>query len=300
TTSLQKKLSERLKKIPYLAYLYSGINDQNKMILYTSSLNCPHIVSEQLRHELQRFRNEENILNFTLQPIRAKAYYGAISTSPITIREKNFQNLVENKNNSIQKNTYYIENTSSLKVFENPLQQIDYNLLYFLSVLKAKYLIKARYGVWVDQCYKLFRLNDISSEDTRAQMDLLNQLDIRARRRNLLDYSLTMRSFSRLNTILITEIFLSNNKKEEDLAELIDRLRIFSWLGLLKFYDRWLFTLPGIGHEHPIAHLIKKEIQKTGFELSQFTINDFFGQFVPYHDLYNFETSKWFHGLEKK
>ncbi|MHA1505255.1 MAG: hypothetical protein ACTSPT_08705, partial [Candidatus Heimdallarchaeota archaeon] len=60
----------------------------------------------------------------------------------------------------------------------------DYNLLYFLSILKNKYLLKSRYGVIVSELPRFYELNDIAISDVVSQTDFINQIEIRFHKSN--------------------------------------------------------------------------------------------------------------------
>lgn len=290
-----QKIEEFLLQNPYIQELFKGKTEGNVPIFYSSSFICPHIVSDQLREQLDYWKHEGAIIDYSLQLIRHRHHYSTVTMNPFNPTPKNFSELILDKDCSltVTKLTLRKEQKDFSMEFDDTIPSVDYNLLYFLSIIRCRYPLKARYGVWVDEFYKLCKHNDISPSNISAQMNFINQLEIRARRKKLLQYSLTLRSFSFLSDVLIIEIPLKSNYNQEKLLALIGQLRVFSWLAVLQLYDRWLISLPGISCQHPIAKLLQKIIQNRGFSPKLFTINSISYRPIPYHKLYDFDSNKW-------
>ncbi|MHA1442616.1 MAG: hypothetical protein ACTSPK_12265, partial [Candidatus Heimdallarchaeota archaeon] len=194
----------------------------------------------------------------------------------------------------IKKYTFSTEKRDASMEFDDDDIPFDYNLLYFLSILKNKYLLKSRYGVIVSKLPKFYELNDIAISDVVSQTDFINQIEIRARRRNLLSYALYMRSHRpRVSNMLIFEISTINNITDEKLEQLRNRLHVFSFLGVVVLSDRAIFTLPGVSHEHPIKELIEEVLAEEKIESVFYTIKLSKNRFVPLPELYDFDTQKW-------
>jgi len=287
------QIYELLWKIPYLKTLYVGTQN-NQQILYSPSLICPHLVSEQLNEQLRKFESKE-ILEYNLQLVRERYHFGTVTSQYLTPSIATFKDLLSNKKQlpGIKKYAFSEEKRDASMEFDDDDIPFDYNLLYFLSILRQKYLLKSRYGVVVSELPKLYEINEIPISDVVAQTDFINQIEIRARRRNLLSYALFMRSYSpRGSNVLIFEI-LSDNLSEEKLVQLTEKLRIFSFFGLFKLSDRAIFTIPGVSHEHPIKEIIEEIITKEKAESHFYTISLSKARFVKLHELYDFDTQKW-------
>ncbi|MBD3189937.1 MAG: hypothetical protein GF308_04810 [Candidatus Heimdallarchaeota archaeon] len=293
-TNIQK-MGEFLLQNPYIQELFKGQTEDDIPIYYSSTFICPHLVSEQLREQLEHWKYEGLVVDYSLQLIRHRHHYSSVTTTPLNPTLQNFSKLIlaDNCFLNVTKLTLRQEQKDFSMEFDDTVPSVDYNLLYFLSIIRCRYPLKARYGVWVDEFYKLCKHNNISPSNISAQMNFINQLEIRARRKKLLHYSLTLRSFSFLSDVLVIEIPLDPHYNKEKLLALIDRLRVFSWLAVLQLYDRWLISLPGISCQHPIAQLLKKIIQNKGFLPKLFTINSISYRPIPYHKLYNFDSNKW-------
>ncbi len=283
-----------LIEIPYLKTLYIGEENGNK-ILYSPSLICPHLVSEQLSEQLRKFESKD-VLDFTLQLIRERYIVGTVTSDYFTPSMKKFKDLLNTseKEPNMKKYTFSIEKRDASMEFDDEDLPFDNNLLYFLSILRNKFLLKSRYGVVVSELQKLYEINEIPISDVVSQTDFLNQIDIRARRRNLLSYALFMRSHRPLGTdVLIFEIPSIDNLSDKQLEKIRKRLHIFSFLGIVILSDRIIFTLPGVSHEHPIKNLIEEILIEEKVEPLFYTIKLSKSKFVPLHELYDFETQKW-------
>ncbi|MHA1435680.1 MAG: hypothetical protein ACTSO7_17710, partial [Candidatus Heimdallarchaeota archaeon] len=223
-----EQIHDLLWKIPYLKSLYIGESEGQKL-LYSPSLICPHLVSEQLNEQLRKFEAKE-ILEYTLQLIRGRYHFGTITSKYLTPSMKTFTELLDNSKStkSLKKYTFAEEIRDSSLVFNDDDIPFDYNLLYFLSILSSKFLLKSRYGVNVSQLPKLYEKNDIPKANVDSQTDFINQIEIRARRRNLLSYALFMRGQApKTSNVLIFEIH-TIDLSDEKLQKLIERLSIFS------------------------------------------------------------------------
>jgi hypothetical protein len=291
---VREKLTKRLLLIPYLKELFIGENERNEKILYSSNIYCPHIIANHIESILKKGTKNRSIKDFTFQLIRNREYYSVITTASLNPTREMFKKLLSGeKSSDINKLTLTHEQKDFSMEFNEEELFIDQNLLHFLSILRCRYLIKARYGVWVNEFYKLLKNNDIPESDVSSQMDFLNQLEIRARRRGLLDYSLNIRSFSLMDDILIIEIPIHKKTDENSLISLINKIRIFSFSALLKLYNHWLFVIPGIPHKHPVAQLTKKFLQDNGISPTLYTVQSSHFRFVPYHELYDYSKNRW-------
>ncbi|MHA1212449.1 MAG: hypothetical protein ACTSSH_08315, partial [Candidatus Heimdallarchaeota archaeon] len=290
-----------LERIPYLRNIYFGSEKSGSEIIYSPSLICPHIISELLREEFEKLLNKNLIDEYTLQLQREKIQYGTITTRPFNPTVSNFQkHLKKNLDQEIFTRYEFSNEKKDFSMeFDSEKMKIDTNLLHFLAVLRTKSLVKARYGVWVDQFNNLCNNNDIPLSNVQDQMNFLNQLEIRARRRGLLDYFLITRksySFADVSGIEIPTDEIS----DKDFDEIIERVRIFSSLGEFKLYDKTILIIPGITYNHPIADVLMELLEKEGLKPSLFSVRIHKGKFVPFHELFNFETQKWFLGLTKE
>jgi len=288
------QIYELVWKNPYLKTLYIGEQNEQK-ILYSPGLFCPHLVSEQLNERLRKFE-AKGILEYTLQLVRERFILGTVTSDYFTPSINTFRDLLSKKSTitNVKKYTFSVEKRDTSMEFDDGDIPFDYNLLYFLSILRNKYLLKSRYGVMVSELPKFFEANDISISDVVAQTDFINQLEIRTRRRNLLSYALYMRSHRpRGSNVLICEIPNIDNFSDEKLKLLRKRLHVFAFLGLVILSDRAIFTIPGVSHEHPIKEVIEEIITEEKIESLFYTINLNQAKFVPLHDLYDFDKQRW-------
>jgi hypothetical protein len=140
---------------------------------------------------------------------------------------------------------------------------------------------------------ELYEKNNIPLSDVKVQTDFLNQIEIRARKRKILSYSLFMRSFApRSSNVFIFEI-QTLNYSEKVISDTIEKLRVFSFLGQFTIADRLIFMIPGISHKHEISNMIQQIIENAGLEMNCYTININDSRFVPLHNLYDYNTQKW-------
>jgi hypothetical protein len=282
-------------KIPYIRTLFTGKID-DKYIIYSPSLICPHIVSNALNERLAKYRGKGLVENYNLLMIHETKIHTAISTEPINPTLKFFK---KSLNGDVQDGTFkkysFTHGTKEFSMeFDDRDLRFDYNILYFLSILKDKYIIKQGYNVLPRQLAGLYEYNNISLSDTESQTYFLNQLEIRARRRKLLSYTLFMQKHSPIsNDILIFELPVLENNSQKIIDKTIDRLRVFSLLAQLSTSNKYIFTIPGISHEHPIRKSIENVLAENSLESNFYTINFSKSQFVPLHELYDFDEQKW-------
>jgi len=285
-----------ISQIPYNKSIYIGETETNK-ILYCPSLISPHLVSEQLNVKLTKLLNKKQIIDFNLQQIRERFQYGTITHERINPTLEYFQNLLLNDSN--MKNliplTIAHEKLENFSLeFDDDDQTVDYNLLYFLSILRNKYLLKQGYNVFVNELPNLYKINNIEINDNLAGSVLLNQLEIRALKKGLLTYVFFIRSFAPLAPdVLIFEIPTLNKRYGKTLPETIHHLQKFSFLAQISIADREIYIIPGLNHNHPIANLIQQVLDKNGLESTFYTIRMKESRFIPLHDLYDYDKQKW-------
>ncbi|NHJ04408.1 MAG: hypothetical protein EAX90_06265 [Candidatus Heimdallarchaeota archaeon] len=288
-----EKICEYLSSIPYLKNYFQG-NHEDTLILYSPQLVCPHVIAEQIRNKFSSYQKKGSIDDYCVQLIRNKVHYNTISDYPHKATLENFEKMFEGKIDRINKYIFHVQKKDFSMEFDDSQIPIDYNLLYFLSFVRGKYLLRGRYSGWVNELPPLFEKNDISISDVVAQNDFLNQIEIRARKRGLLDYSLFMKNFSRRGSdILIIELLINEDSNEERIESIIEKLRIFSFIGRINLYDRYILTLPGISEKHPVSDMIRKVIKNAGIKSKLYSIRLLKSRFVPLHELYDYDEQKW-------
>ncbi|NHJ06086.1 MAG: hypothetical protein EAX90_14765 [Candidatus Heimdallarchaeota archaeon] len=287
------KLIQMLGEIPYLKTLFQGFDD-NSMKLYSPALICPHIISEQLREKLRKMKNEKLISDYCIQLVREKFQYYSITNFPYNPTVETFRKLISSENEYLRKYCFYHQKRSSILPTKDKPIKLDYNLLYFLSIIIGKYLLQARYAVRINEFEKFYKENNISITDVKAQTDLLYQNEFRAKNKDLLTFSLFMRNITIYGQdILIFEIPTVEHKSQEEINEIIKKLQVFSFLGQISLYDRYIFQVPGVSHTHPIRKVIQETLNKEEIPVSFSTIKLLKSSYVPIQDLYDYNQEKW-------
>ncbi len=291
--AIYEKLIRDLLNIPYLKSLFQG-TDSNSKILYSPTLVCPHIISDQLDERLRKMKNKGLIKDYSLQLVRERYRNFAITNSPYNPTISTFKKLINQKDSLLRKYTFYKYKRGSMIPSKGKPINLDYNLLYFLSVIDLKFLLRARYGVLLNEFKKFYMENNIPITDVNAQTNLLYQNELRAKNRGLLSFSLYMRNLmKRSPDVLIFEIPTSNGFSDVEFKEIIRKLSVFSLLGQNTLYDRHIFNIPGVAHTHPIRDVIQEFLDKEGLTSSFFTIKLHKSKFVPLQDLFDYEENKW-------
>jgi len=288
-------LATKLLENPYLQNIYVGSDSNSSSIIYSPRLVCPHIISERL-HEWLRKKTQEGIISdFCVNFIREKYRYHTLSERPVIPSEiKSFEKMAKKIEPSLKKFLFSHVNPRSQVTQKTKPMSFDYNLLYFLSIIKGKYLLRARYAVWINEFKGFYQKNNISTTDINAQIDLLYYYELQARKKGLIDFSLYLRSLmKRAPNVLIMEIPTSHGQSDEQLETVVDKLRIFSYLGEICLYDRYLFQILGISHKHPLRKSIEQFLVKNGFSPIFYTIKLQKSKFIPLHELYDYEEQKW-------
>jgi len=280
---------------PYIKSIYTG-KQKEERIIYSPALVCPHLVSERLNEHLKKFQRKGWIKDFNLQLIRERSHYGTITTTEETPTIERIEEMLFKKKPQfdLRKFVFVRERRDFSMEFDDRDITLDYNLLFFLSALKCKYLLKSRYAAYVNELPKLYEKNDIPLTNVSAQIDFLNQIEIRARRRNILSYALFMKRFQpNLSDIFVFEIETTDEQEERKTRKLVKDLQVFSFLGEMVLADKHIFPLPGISDKHPIRELIQRKIEGAGLKASFYTIREANRRFVPLHELYDYEKQKW-------
>ncbi len=288
-----QKINSLLLTIPYLKSLYNGYDGESQ-IIYSPSLICPHIISDQLRTRFRKMKDSGLISSYTIQLVREKYRYFAITNFPYNPTLNIFKKLITQGDQYLRKFTFHHEKRSSVIPISDKPVVLDYNLLYFLSVLKGKYLLQARYAVNINEFKKFFLEKNIPITDVKSQTDLLYQNELRARRKDLLSFSLFMRNFVRFGSdVLAFELPIVDEKTNGKLQAIVDKLRIFAFLGQINLYDRFLFHIPGVSHQHPVRKIIEEVLTDADFSPSFYTIKLHKSNYVPLHELYDYDDQKW-------
>jgi len=292
-TSSFEKVSKMIVNIPYVRSVYHSKYPENQ-IIYSPHLFCPHITANNLDAKLLELQNKNIIDNYTLQIVRERKHYATISNYPFEPKKKTFQDLIDGKHNEILRKYVFSHSKKEFSMEIEDEVPFDYNLLYFLSILRSKYLLRSRYGVLISELPKLYELNNISNVDVIKQTDFLNQIEIRARKRGLLTYCFFIRSLTRKGSdILVTELQNIDDYPKKLLDEVIEKLRVFSFLGQITLHDRIIFTMPGVSHQHYIKEIIQNKLKKAEMEAIFYTIGIANYKMIPMHELYDFDDQKW-------
>jgi hypothetical protein len=77
------------------------------------------------------------------------------------------------------------------------------------------------------------------------------------------------------------------------LDEVIEKLRVFSFLGQITLHDRIVHTMPGVSHQHYIKEIIQNELNKANIKAEYYTIGIAQSRLISMHNLYDFDEQKW-------
>jgi hypothetical protein len=288
--SIQKILLE----IPYLKSLYVGYSDDYK-ILYSPSLISPHIVANSLDERLKYLENKNQLTEYTLQQYREKFMYSTLTFSKSNLFRKptieTYKQLLsgdENRNFDLKKYVLLHDIRDISPIFSDE-DFLSYNLLYFLSFLKAKYLLSGSYGGWIHELPKLLEKNDKSLDRMSEAVSFLSHLEHRATKRDFLSYCMYLRNTTNKNP----DVLLFDTPLLDNQDSIIKDLCVFGLLYQFQLYDRTLFVLPGISHQHPVKELIKGKLSEANINANFYTANASTTRFVPWHNLFDFNEQKW-------
>ncbi len=286
-------LSKKLLENPYLKSLFQGENEDTN-ILYSPTFICPHLVRDNLSKELSNYKKKDLINNYSIQLVRRKIHYGTITSYPYKNTINNFESFIYENDENLRKCLFADEKRDFSSEFKDSKSSLDYNLLFFLSVLNGRFLTKGSYSVRINELEKLYEKNNLQNSTLDSKIDFLSQIEIRSRRRDVLSFSPFMLNFNRLGSdILIIDIPMPEYSQEKKLAEVIEKLRVFSFLGQMNVYTSIVLTIPGANHQHPIRNVIEKVFNDSNIFPSFYTIKIIKSKFIPYHELYDYDTDSW-------
>lgn len=278
-----------LLEIPYLNILFKGQN-QSSEFLYSPRFVCPHIIADKLTYTLNRYQEKGFIKNFNIQLVNQLTHYYTIVNSPVNPSLDFFVSAIDNEIFNLNKYAIQFFKLDEKHSYVSEMPMIDRNLLFLLSMIRGKYLTKGKIIIDFDALEDLYIENNISFTDDKARNDLINQLEIRARRRGFIDYHFYIRNIiPRGFDILIME--LENNNS--NLEDLIERFRIFSFLGRIDLSNHIILTLPGISHTHPVSNLLQKVVNQHNITSQFYSINLVTSRHIPLYDLFDFKEKKW-------
>jgi hypothetical protein len=283
-----------LSKNPYLASIYRGVSDSK--IIYSPSLICPHIVSENLANKLLLLQKKGLIEDFTLQLTKERHRYLALTTSRnkllVEPSIKTMKKLLTENHSNLPIKKYTIRTEKIASEYKESKSIIDYNLLFFLTFLTSKYVFTGDYAGKASIIPKLYERNNIPRHDKNKISKFLNQLEIRARKRKLLTYAPFFSIMGKIYPIvLIHELPLPKSKSE--INRISSKLNVFGNLVRLTLEDRIIFITVGISFHHPVKKLLEKYFEKDGLDFNYYTIKLHSYKLVPYYDLFDYEEQKW-------
>ena len=288
-------VTNKILENPYVKNSYFASNNDTNLF-YSPNLISPHIVSDNFNKLLLNYKEKKIIDDFAIQMIRRKRIFGTVTSYPFQNTPDDFKSFLYKKNSHLKKHVLSDEKRDFSSNFEFDPYPLDYNLLYFLSLIKGRYLVKGNFAVWVSKLNKLYEKNNHQNSTQSSQVQFLNQLESRALRRNLLSYSLFMTNFVRRGSDILLiklDLPLGNKAKEELIEEKVQQLRIFSVMLDINLYDSKILTIPTLNHQHPVKDLIEQFFNKVDIYPEFYTANLHSSKFVPYHDLYDYEKEFW-------
>ena len=294
--SIEKIVKIVWNELPYNNRVFLGEMDDSTKIIYCPTIYCPHLVTEKLNAQLKRLYNIGMIKDYKLREIRERIHYGAITTEPIEPTLEYFKKnlLIGEKRSKLHKYTFsHIKENLSVNIEEKE-KYLDYNLLFYLSIIYGKPLLKDGRSIRILELPKLYKLNNISLTDTIAQADFLNQIEIRAKRRGFISYNLFMIQKVLIDSAsTIFEIPTISKQDEEKVGAIMNQLQTFAILGNIVLSDRVIGLITGISHDHPISKIIKDVIEKNELESIIYSIRLNKSRTFQFHELYDFEENKW-------
>lgn len=283
--------------LPYNDRLFIGEMNKPNEIIYCPTLICPHLITEKLNSQLTKLLNYGDITDYTLREIRERFHYGALTTIPENPSISYFRKILleEKEKNNVYSFTFSHSKENLADEIEEKTKYLDYNLLYFLSKIRGKSLLKSGRLLQEQEMENLYKKNNIALTETIAQTELINQIEIRAKRRELITYDLLLiNKFLRSSGSIIFEIQTVDKREEERLAIFMKKLQKFSSLGNIVLSDRVIGLVTGISHKHEIGKLINEILEKNDFNSTIYSVRLTKSRSCNFHELYNYKEENWF------
>ena len=283
-------------RLHYNDRMFIGEMNKANEIIYCPTVLCPHLVVEKLNGLLTRLLKKGEIVDYTLREIRERFHYGALTTNLENPSIEYFERILKEEEQSENIHSFTFSHTKDnlTEEIEEKSNYLDYNLLYFLSKIRGKSLLKSGRLLQEQELEKLYKMNDIALTDIIAQTELINQIEIRAKRRGLITYDLLLISkFLRSSGSTIFEVPTIDTKEEEKLAVLMKKLQKFSFLGNIVLSDRVIGLVTGISHHNKISKMIEDVLIKNDFNPIFYTVKLSKSRGYQFYDLYNYKEKKW-------
>ncbi len=281
-------ISKELLKIRYIHQIYEGVN-WDYFYLY-SIVNCPLIVINSIENKLINLAKNNQILSFDIKSILSRLDRTAISSKSIKPTLKNFEALIENKipieKIAIWKSSWFHEDD-----LEN-LDKSDENILRFLSVLKSNSITSySVIGCWVPEAKKMLKDNGYDLKNVHDCMNFFNKLQNTAMQRNILSYRLMISLNTSSSNYLI--IVIKTDPENKKVKKLVSDLSCFASITFFTSNNELIISLIGPEFNDSLSNIIQNRIKQDYNEFEIFSTNLKNWRFVPYHELYDFESKKW-------
>jgi len=281
-------LTKELLKIDYISQIYNGTNEEYDFIY--SVFESPSIVHKLLEKKLFRYQESRQLNSFELDQIINFKKKLALIDNQFKPNMENFRKLIYNEiivNKITVWESSYFKNQEKIQ-----LEEKDKLILEFLSIIKSNSLTSySFYGVFVKQAIDFITQNGYSIDQVKEYSGFFNNLQNNAIERNLLDYSLLITLSSSSSNYLIIRLYDYPNPNE--LEKLLDDLSVFSNVYFRKSIHNTIITIYGLNYLDPLVDIIKQRITKVSCRVEIFSMKLEKWQYVPYSDLYDFQSKKW-------
>ena len=283
---------QELRKIKYISTLNEDTST-NECLFY-SLIYCPHIVHNQFQELLEKLLKKGILKDYFFSMVKHRVNKWSLTDIHITSSEDSYEGLFTNPE-LFKLHSYEVFNeTYTLSDMPQTKQAFfDETVLAFLSILRGRHLTKGSYGVYVTELYDLCNKNEVDIKNSVKVTSFINQLDIRCRRLEILDYYLLAWKKTPYAGSLFFELII--DLENQEIIDYLSRLEVFGTLTKLVFYDRILLIFVGMASDHPFRSFVEKKLQEKNIEYfvyATLAVDDF-KNYPNYHLLYDFNENKW-------
>ncbi|NHJ46913.1 MAG: hypothetical protein FK733_03915 [Asgard group archaeon] len=291
----QSDLINLLESIPYIKTVYQSKDQNGSFVVFSNEFCCPPQLEETLNSRLKKWQDEKLITDYIFKPRQAYITHHTLSSKKIRLNLINYRKLTTKLDDYIFRYTNsHTEYIRSLNNKSKPTIQLDYNLLSFLSIYRFRDIAKANYFVYITDFYKLCEKNNINRADNNLVMDFLNQLEIRARKRNLFNYTLLISPVTGFENVLIHEIPFNSTKEMKRATDLIEKYYIFSFTTQHVLDNKIILMVRGgFTYKHLIFDIIKQAFTQNGFDTNFYSVNWHNSKPIPFQNLFDYDNNDW-------
>ncbi|MBD3189911.1 MAG: ArsR family transcriptional regulator [Candidatus Heimdallarchaeota archaeon] len=286
------RLASLIEELLNYRYIYNIFEGRGKDYLYIYTvIHSPNLLIKIISKKLSLYQKKGYVSSFLFKRVFNRLYYMGITSNYFRSTISDLIKII-NDEISVTRINLWDNNWHQDEHFAQ-LDSKDKPLLRFLSIIQSDSLTSyGNYGCFLPELKRFLEDHNLNINSLSEALSFINNLQKRALDRELVNYRLTL-AISRPFSQVFLVIRIMNVQTADSKNNIINKFSKFNVI-FLQLEKEIILIIIGLSFDHKMSSILVELVREMGYKTEFFSIKYRINRFVPYHQLYDYQSGKWF------